>query len=209
MTFDHWLAFVAATVVLLSIPGPTTILVISHAISHGRTAAKATVTGVALGDLCAMTASIVGLGAVLSASATLFMIVKVAGAAYLVFLGIRLWQADTGHLGLLDAHEPESYHPRRIFLHSFAVTVLNPKSIVFFVAFLPQFLDASRPMLPQFLAFVATFVALSLGFSTTWSLVATAARSAIRQPWVQRIVNRTGGSMMIGAGLFSILWKRG
>lgn len=93
MTYDHWLAFVAATIVLLSIPGPTTILVISHAISHGRTAARATVSGVVLGDLCAMTASLLGLGAVLSASATLFAVVKVIGAAYLVFLGIRLWRA--------------------------------------------------------------------------------------------------------------------
>lgn len=208
MTFDHWLAFVAATIVLLSIPGPTTILVISHAISHGRTAARATVSGVAFGDLCAMTASLVGLGAVLSASATLFTVVKVIGAAYLVFLGVRLWRAKIDHGDLPDSQQPDAFHPGRIFVHSFAVTALNPKSIVFFVAFLPQFVDASRPVLPQFLAFGATFITLSLVFSTTWSFVATAARKQIRQPRVQRIVNRSGASMMILAGLGSILWKR-
>lgn len=208
MTFEHWMAFLAATIILLSIPGPTTILVISHAISHGRVAARATVTGVALGDLCAMTASVVGLGAVLSASATLFTIVKVAGAAYLIFLGIRLWRADAGHLDLSDSLQPETYRPGRIFLHSFAVTVLNTKSIVFFVAFLPQFIDANHALLPQFLAFGATFMVLSMTFSTTWSVLATAARRTISQPRVQRIVNRTGGSMMIGAGVLAIVWKR-
>ncbi|MGB3330015.1 MAG: LysE family translocator [Thermomicrobiales bacterium] len=208
MTYDHWLAFVAATIVLLSIPGPTTILVISHAISHGRTAARATVSGVVLGDLCAMTASLLGLGAVLSASATLFAVVKVIGAAYLVFLGIRLWRAKVERGELTESQPPEDFRPGRIFLHSFAVTALNPKSIVFFVAFLPQFVNTSRPLVPQFLAFGATFLTLSLVFSTTWSFVATAARRKIRQPRVQRLVNRSGASMMILAGLGSILWKR-
>src|SRR5690242_17486815 len=93
MAFDHWLAFVAASAVLLAIPGPTVLLVISYALGHGRRAAWGTVAGVTLGDFTSMTASLVGLGAVLATSATLFTALKWAGAIYLIYLGVRLWGA--------------------------------------------------------------------------------------------------------------------
>ena len=93
MSFEVWLAFAAASAVLLTIPGPTVLLIIAHAVAHGRRAAPATMAGVVLGDLVAMTASLAGLGALLAASATLFGVLKWAGAAYLVYLGWRLWRA--------------------------------------------------------------------------------------------------------------------
>eukprot|EP01031_Cornospumella_fuschlensis_P002726 gene2726-3409_t len=93
MTIEHWLAFAAASAIVLAIPGPTILLVTSYALGHGRKTAFATVTGVALGDLVAMTASIAGMGALLATSATAFMVLKWIGGAYLVFLGIRLWRA--------------------------------------------------------------------------------------------------------------------
>ena len=93
MALDHWLAFVAASVVLLAIPGPTVLLVVSYALGYGRKSAVAIVAGVALGDLTAMTASMLGLGAALAASATLFTVRRWFGGAYLVYLGIRLWRA--------------------------------------------------------------------------------------------------------------------
>ena len=93
MPLDHWLAFAAASAVLLAIPGPTVLLVISYALGHGRRPAAAIVAGVALGDLTAMTASVLGLGAVLAASAAIFTALRWIGGAYLVYLGIRLWRA--------------------------------------------------------------------------------------------------------------------
>lgn len=146
MSLEHWLAFVAASAVLLAIPGPTILLVISYALGHGRKAAPASVAGVALGDFTAMTASMLGLGVLLATSAMLFTILKWVGAAYLVYLGYKLWRApvDTAEMG-----EETQTRSGRIFLHLYAVTALNPKSIVFFVAFLPQFLDASAPLLPH------------------------------------------------------------
>ena len=206
MSIEHWLAFVAASAVLLAIPGPTILLVVSHALGHGRKVAGASVAGVALGDFTAMTASMLGLGALLAASAALFTVLKWAGAAYLIWLGIRLWRAPVGGTEI-EADETAA-RPGRIFLHTWAVTALNPKSIVFFVAFLPQFLDLSRPLLPQMAIFEATFLVLATLNAAAYALAASAARGAVRRPAVQRAVNRTGGTLMIAAGLAAIGWRR-
>jgi threonine/homoserine/homoserine lactone efflux protein len=205
MSFEHWLAFVAASIVLLAIPGPTVLLVVSYALGHGRRYAAATVAGVALGDLTAMTASLLGLGALLAASAGLFTAVKWVGAAYLVYLGLRLWRAPVGDPGQADISETR---PGRIFAHAYVVTALNPKGIVFFVAFLPQFLDMTRPVLPQMAILVATFVSLATINAALFGLLASSARRTIRKPSAQRLVNRIGGSFLIGAGLLTAAWRR-
>lgn len=131
MSFEHWFAFVAASALLLAIPGPTILLVISYAISHGRKAAGATVAGVALGDFTAMTASMLGLGALLAASATIFTVLKWIGAAYLIWLGFKLWKAPVAGSGEMGNEAPAAERPLRIFLHAYAVTALNPKSMSF------------------------------------------------------------------------------
>lgn len=208
MSFEHWFAFVAASALLLAIPGPTILLVISYAISHGRKAAGATVAGVALGDFTAMTASMLGLGALLAASATIFTVLKWIGAAYLVWLGIKLWKAPVPANGENDSEGPAAERPLRIFLHAYAVTALNPKSIVFFVAFLPQFLDLSRPLLAQMAIFETTFLALAAANAMLYASLASAAGNTIRKTNVRRFVNRTGGSLLIGAGLLSLGLKR-
>jgi threonine/homoserine/homoserine lactone efflux protein len=205
MSFEHWLAFVAASIVLLAIPGPTVLLVVSYALGHGRRYAAATVAGVALGDLTAMTASLLGLGALLAASAGLFTAVKWVGAAYLVYLGLRLWRAPVGDPGQADISETR---PGRIFAHAYVITALNPKGIVFFVAFLPQFLDMTRPLLPQMAILVATFVSLATINAALFGLLASSARRTIRKPSAQRLVNRIGGSFLIGAGLLTAAWRR-
>jgi threonine/homoserine/homoserine lactone efflux protein len=205
MSYETWLAFVAASVVLLIIPGPTVLLVVSYALGHGRRYAAATVAGVAAGDFTAMTGSLLGLGALLATSAALFTAVKWVGAAYLVYLGIKLWRAPVGTLGQADISETR---PSRIFAHAYLVTALNPKGIVFFVAFLPQFLDMTRPLVPQMAILIVTFVSLATLNVTLFALTASSARQAIRRPSVQRSVNRIGGSFLIGAGLLTAAWRR-
>lgn len=205
MALDHWLAFVAASAVLLAIPGPTVLLVISYALGHGRRAAGSTVAGVALGDFTAMTASLLGLGALLATSAMLFTALKWLGALYLVYLGIRLWRAPVA-----DAAVEATRHttgPGRIFLHAYAVTALNPKSLIFFIAFLPQFLDSTRPLLPQLVICEASFLILATLNALAYALLAATARRTIRQPRVQRAVNRTGGTLLIGAGALAAAWR--
>ena len=149
MDFQIWLAFVAASIALLLIPGPTVLLVLSYAISQGKRVALATVGGVALGDFIAMSASLAGLGALVLASATLFTVLKWVGAAYLVYLGIKLFRsAATASIG--DLEKVTETSASSVFGHAAAVTALNPKSIVFFIAFVPQFVVVDSPLLPQF-----------------------------------------------------------
>ncbi|MGO4451836.1 LysE family translocator [Phyllobacterium sp. TAF24] len=207
MSIEHWLAFVAASAILLAIPGPTILLVISYALGHGRRFAAATVAGVALGDFTAMTASMLGLGALLAASAAIFTVLKWIGAAYLIYLGIKLWRAPVADTAASDTPETNE-SALRIFLHTYVVTALNPKSIIFFVAFLPQFLDTTRPVFTQMVIFETTFLVLATLNAGTYALMASMARQTIRKPKVQRIVNRTGGSLMIGAGLLALGWKK-
>jgi Putative threonine efflux protein len=208
MPIETWLAFVAASAVLLAIPGPTILLVISYALGHGRKIASATVAGVALGDFTAMTASMLGLGALLATSAALFTVLKWIGAAYLIYLGIKLWRAPASREVMAREDQVPVERPFRIFLHTYVVTALNPKSIMFFVAFLPQFLDLSRSLFPQMAILETTFLVLATLNATLYALLASLARHQIRKPRVQRIVNRTGGSLMIGAGLLTLGWKR-
>ena len=208
MPLENWLAFVAASAIMLAIPGPTILLVISYALGHGRKASTATVTGVALGDFTAMTASMLGLGALLAASAALFTGLKWIGAAYLIYLGIKLWRSPVSGEGGQGTGVTGRERPLKIFLHAYIVTALNPKSIVFFVAFLPQFLVPTLPFWPQVLIFEATFLVLATVNAALYGLLASAARNTIRKPKVQRIVNRTGGGLLIGAGLVAFGWKR-
>lgn len=206
MTFETWAAFALASAVMLAIPGPTIVLVISYALSHGRRSATATVAGVALGDFTAMTASVLGVGVVLAASASLFTTLKWVGAVYLVYLGFKLWRAPVaGSEAQIGAR---SEAPRRIFLHAYVVTALNPKSIVFFVAFLPQFVDPAAPVALQMTVFEVTFLVLATANAAAYALLASMARGTIRKPAVQKLVNRTGGSLLIAAGILAASWRK-
>lgn len=208
MSIETWLAFVATSAIMLAIPGPTILLVISYALGHGRRTALATVTGVTLGDFTAMTASLAGLGALLATSAALFTILKLAGAAYLMFLGIKLWRAPIINGPLADNDNLPEEKPLKILLHAYVVTALNPKSIVFFVAFVPQFLDLGRPFLPQTLILEATFLCLAAFNAFLYGLLANAARGVIRKASVQKVVNRTGGTLLIAAGAVTAGYRR-
>ena len=206
MSLQLWLAFVLASAILLTIPGPTVTLVVGHALAGGRRTGVATVPGVALGDLTAMTISLLGAGAVLAASASLFTILKLVGAVYLVWLGVRLWRADPAADAFEGRAQPASQGA--MFWHAYVVTALNPKSIVFFIAFVPQFVAAGRPPLPQFLILEATFVMLAAVNAALWALLAGQLRARFRTPRMQRLVNRTGGGLLIAAGAVTALARR-
>jgi threonine/homoserine/homoserine lactone efflux protein len=196
MTLAAWLAFAAASLVLVIIPGPTVVLVVGYALTQGRRVALAVAAGVATGDLVAMTLSLAGLGALLAASATLFTVLKWAGAAYLVYLGIRLWRAKPE---LAAMEERTGRRPAgAIFGHAFLVTALNPKSIAFFVAFVPQFVDHSAPLFRQFVVMEATFVAIAACNALAYALLADQMRMRIRRPGVLRAINRAGAGCLVG-----------
>lgn len=208
MSLEAWFAFAAASAIMLAIPGPTILLVVSYALGHGRKTALATVSGVALGDFTAMTASLFGLGAVLAASATLFTVLKWIGGAYLIWLGIKLWRAPVMFEPMADNDNLPEKKSIRVFLHAYVVTALNPKSIVFFVAFVPQFLNPALPFFGQMLIMEATFLVLATINASTYALAANAARGLIRKASIQRAVNRTGGTLLIAAGAVTAGYRR-
>ena len=207
MTFETWIAFIIASSVLLMIPGPTILLVMSYAISKGRSVAIASAAGVALGDLVAMSASLAGLGALVLASATAFTALKWVGAIYLIYLGAKLLlSAKEESIALPDA--AQSVTPRGVFAHAAAVTALNPKSIAFFIAFVPQFIRHEAAFLPQVSVLIATFVTLATLNALAYALLADRLRSFFSQPRALIWMTRTGGATLIAMGLFTATLKR-
>ncbi|SMX27599.1 Homoserine/homoserine lactone efflux protein [Pelagimonas phthalicica] len=205
MSLEIWLAFTAASIVLLIIPGPTILLVLSYALSKGRSVAVASAAGVAVGDFIAMSLSLAGLGALVATSATLFTVLKWVGAIYLIYLGIKLIRsAPTSGLSL-----PETdVSARGIFAHNAAVTALNPKSIAFFIAFVPQFVTPAAPLLPQFAILVSTFVGLATLNALAYALAADRLRSMISRPSILAWITRAGGSVLIAMGVFTATLRR-
>ena len=206
MSFELWIAFAVASIILLSIPGPTVMLVVSYALGRGRSTGWFTVPGVALGDFTAMTLSLLGAGAVLAASATLFTVLKLAGAAYLVWLGIQLWRSEPT-AAILEG-EAKSKSGKAMFWQAYVVTALNPKGIVFFIAFVPQFVVAGQPALPQFVILETTFLALAAANAALWAVLAGEMRNRFKSPRVLKAINRVGGSLLIGAGAVTALARR-
>ena len=195
MTFHIWLTFVLATAVLLAIPGPTVLMVVGQSLGAGRRYALPLVAGVALGDLTAMTLSLAGLGALLAASAAAFTLLKWVGAAYLIYLGVKLWRAPVS----ADAAPPLG--ATAAFRQAYVVTALNPKGIAFFVAFVPQFMAPSAPFLPQAAILVASFVTMASASALLWATLAGRVSSLVRRPTVRRGFNRAGGGVLVGAGV--------
>jgi threonine/homoserine/homoserine lactone efflux protein len=206
MSFETWAAFATASAMLLVIPGPTILLVVSYALGQGWRTALPMAVGVALGDFTAMTLSMLGIGALLAASATVFTALKVLGACYLIYLGVKLFRAG----GALRA-EPrtDAASAVKMAAHAWLVTALNPKSITFFVAFLPQFLDRHADFLTQMAIFEGTFLALAFANAFGYALIAARARNAVHNPRMVRLFNRTGGTLLVGAGIATVAMRSG
>lgn len=207
MSLDLWLAFSAASLALLLLPGPTILLVLSYALTQGRKVALATVAGVALGDTIAMTASLAGLGAIIKTSATAFLIVKWIGAAYLIWMGFKMLKGarHSSAGGLLDV---PSETPRAVFRHAATVTALNPKSIGFFIAFVPQFIDPGGNITLQMSLMTVTFVGLASLNALAFALLADKLRTRIMRPAILRGLTRLGGVTLMGMGVMTAMLRR-
>ena len=202
MPVPLYLAFVAAASVLLVFPGPTVLMVIGYGLAEGRKSVWSLVAGVCLGDAVACAGSLAGLGALLSASAAAFTVVKIIGAVYLVWLGIGMLRS--GNLADVPAPSPAG----RKLVHAFTVTVLNPKTILFFVAFLPQFVSPQAPALPQLALLGTTFVLLGVVNTTAYALLAGSIGGRIRDPRFVGTLRRVGGGSLIGAGVLTAVAAR-
>jgi threonine/homoserine/homoserine lactone efflux protein len=205
MSFELWIAFTLGSAALLAVPGPTVMLVVSYALGHGRSSGWATVPGVTLGDFTAMTISMLGAGAIIAASATLFTILKIIGAGYLIWLGIQLWRAGPV---LKDTDRSDKISSQRMFWNAYIVTALNPKSIAFFIAFVPQFLNPAAPVFAQLVLMEATFLALAAANVGVWAILAGQMRLQFKKAMVSKVTNRIGAVFLIVAGLLTAAIRR-
>ncbi|MFB9377649.1 LysE family translocator [Kineococcus gynurae] len=196
---DHLLPFLAAATVLILIPGPSVLFVLGRSIAHGRRVGVLSVVGNGLGTVPAVLAVAFGVGAVVAASVVAFTVLKLAGAAYLVWLGVQAIRHRHDHVGTVAEAPRGTGHVLR---EGFVVGATNPKTIAFFVAILPQFVDPSAgPVRGQLLELGLVFLLVALACDSVWALLAGTARTWFaRSPRRLATLGGTGGVMMIGLG---------
>jgi len=198
---SHLLAFALIAFALIIVPGPNVLFIISRSLMLGRTAGVGTALGGQIGVYVQVAAVAFGVGAVVERSVAVFTVIKLAGAGYLVYLGVQALRHRRALAAALGTQmEPKTI--RRILRDGFFVGLTNPKAIVFFVAVLPQFVDRSAGHVPaQMLLLGAIFIAIAVVCDSTWALVAGTARAWLaRSPRRMEIIGGTGGLVMIGIG---------
>ncbi|RDI51066.1 LysE family translocator [Nocardia mexicana] len=198
---SHAAAFAVAALIIIVIPGPNVLFAIGRALTLGRRSAVLSVAGAVAGSFVPLAAVAVGLGAALMASAMLFLIVKIVGAAYLIYLGVTAIRQRKELAAALRSKVP-GVGDGRVFRQGFVVGATNPKTIVFFGAVLPQFAAPDRGALPvQLLTLGVIFLAIQALSDGSWALLAATARSwFVRSPRRLETVGSTGGVMIIGVG---------
>ncbi|MEV4709886.1 LysE family translocator [Micromonospora sp. NPDC049374] len=199
---DRLLAFAAMSFLLILIPGPSVLFVIGRALAHGRRVALTTVVGNTLGASVLVVAVALGIGSVVERSIVVFTVLKLAGAAYLVYLGIKAWQERDSLQGAVTTTETVR-SGRRTFWEGFTVGVSNPKTIVFFAAVLPQFVDRGQGNVAvQMLVLGLVFNAIAVVSDSTWGLLAATARQWVaRSPRRLSLIGGAGGLTLIGLGV--------
>ncbi|MBT4203387.1 LysE family translocator [Hyphomicrobiales bacterium] len=201
MGIETFSAFVIASVVLVFVPGPTVLLVISYALAQGRSVALAVVCGATLGVTVSMTATIFGLGVILATSATLFTVIKWIGVGYLVWMGLRMILTAKKAPSKISTSIGKSHFSA--FRDSAIVTLLNPKSIGFFIVFVPQFIDTSSPVEPQFAIMIVTFVVIGAINTLGYALLAAQIRHIITRPKTLIWIQYAGGFTLLGLAIYT------
>jgi threonine/homoserine/homoserine lactone efflux protein len=211
MTLETWLIYVAAVLVLTITPGPSVLLCVSNSINHGFKRAALSAFGSIAAVSCIMALSAVGLGALLATSEVVFQIVKWTGAAYLLYLGIKLlFQRSNGKGFEPDTSSSDTGSRRALsfFTQGLLVGASNPKALVFFSALFPQFLNPAAPQLPQFLVLCTTFVVFEAFWLLTYAGLASRIAPWLRQRGRQLIFDRLCGATFVTAGALLLTLRR-
>jgi homoserine/homoserine lactone efflux protein len=204
MELHVYLAFVVATTIMIALPGPSVLLTIAHSISFGWRHALATVAGATMGIAVQLIIAAIGLTSLLNVVAEAFEWLRWAGAVYLVYLGIKQWRSASEPLDV----ETSSVSRRNLFVQGIIVTIPNPKSLIFIAAFLPQFIDTTRPLGLQLTFIVPTFLVITFTVTSVWALVAGNVRGFLQSQRAFQTVLRSAGGLMILAGMGLALARR-
>ncbi len=205
MELHVYLAFVIATTIMIALPGPSVLLTVAHSISFGWQRALSTVAGATMGIAVQLIVAAIGLTSLLNVVAEAFEWLRWAGAAYLVYLGIRQWQSAGKPLEI----ESSSVSKTNLFVQGLIITIPNPKSLIFIAAFLPQFIAAGHPLGLQFAFIVPTFLVITFTVTSVWALVAGSVSGFLRSKRAFQSVLRTAGGLMVLAGAGLALARRG
>jgi threonine/homoserine/homoserine lactone efflux protein len=192
--------FAVASAAFLAVPGPSVIYIVSRSLAEGRTAGIVSALGIQAGGLVHVIAATIGVSALLASSATAFSVVKYAGAAYLIYLGVRkLREPDHG-----PERADEPVARKRLFWQGVVVNSLNPKTALFFLAFLPQFVDPDRgAVAPQVIALGVLFLVLAMLSDSTYAVVAGSVRGWLGER--RRTITRVSGLSYVGLGVLAAL----
>lgn len=207
MEISTWLTFFAASWAISISPGPGAIAAMSAGLNHGFKYGYVTIIGLVLGIWSQLLIVGVGLGALISASSTAFMVVKWLGVGYLVWLGIQQWRAPARPMVAL-ADSKELVTQRQLILRAWMINVINPKGTVFLLAVVPQFMDLSQPLLPQYLVIGVTLAFTDMVVMSGYTTLAARVLGALKEPSHIRAVNRVFGSLFVLAGSLLAFFKR-
>ncbi|WP_248751804.1 LysE family translocator [Pseudomonas sp. MWU15-20650] len=206
MTLETWLLFSGAALIVILIPGPLSLLMISNSLNYGLRRSYPAFLGGVFASICLLSASALGLGALLLASEQLFSALKVVGAAYLFYLAWQSWQQSRQpSQGAVVPAAAATPRFRTLFGRAFVLGASNPKDILFFAAFLPQFLNSQQPFLPQLLTMIATWTVLDLLCKLAYGLGAHGAARYLRSGSGQSWFNRISAALFGGAGIASLI----
>ncbi|RAP42067.1 lysine transporter LysE [Rhodovulum viride] len=201
MDLTYWALFAGTVIAVSMIPGPSTLIAFSHGASHGWLRSTITASGNAAASACQAIAASAGLGLVLTGSATLFLTLKYAGAAYLVYVGIQLWRSAARRVSLSDRTHNLPEPARKLFAGGFTVAASNPKAIAFFTALFPQFLSPEGTGVGQLAGMVAVVCLSAFAVATVYGgLGAWLRRLELSRRAVTRIHKTTGG-IFVASGI--------
>ncbi len=201
MTTETWMIYLALVMIATSTPGPAVLFIMSNATLYGWQKALFAAFGNIVGLLSLGAIAVTGLGAILQASEYIFSIIKYSGAAYLVYLGVKLMFQKKSHLDIMqDKTSHATISSKKVFLQAFAVAVSNPKAIVFLTALFPQFINTNEVLIPQFSILIGTLMFFSFSFLMVYALLAHKARKWLSRPNRMTILNRISGTVFIGFG---------
>lgn len=202
MALDTYLVYLAAVLVLTASPGPSVLLCITKSVTQGFRASVFAALGSLTAIVGIMTLSFTGLGVLIASSETVFNAVKLAGAAYLIYLGLRLVFSKVSDIELATTDVVDQPLPRwSLFFSGFVVGATNPKAIVFFTALFPQFIDLGEALLPQYMLLVTSFAVMELGWLLLYAWSGARSSSWILAPGRARVFNKLTGGVFIGAGV--------
>ena len=202
MSLHSWLMYLTLVVIATSTPGPAVLFIMTNSTLHGWRKAAFAALGNIVGLFCLGIMAIAGLGTILKTSEIVFNVIKYCGAAYLIYLGLKMIVSKNFDLGNMQTQRVTAdITPQKIFAQAWGVAISNPKAIVFLTALFPQFIHIDKALVPQFTMLMATLMLFSFAFLMFYALLAHQVKAWLNNAKRLKYFNRTSGSIFIGFGI--------